>query len=93
LARRALTIDGGSALTPEYAAPEQVAGGAVTTATDAYARGHVVRLLTGQHPFAAARRSAAELLKAITETDPRDSRWLPAATDCDAVCAATSTPS
>jgi serine/threonine protein kinase len=66
-----LTIDGGSALTPEYAAPEQVAGGAVTTATDVYALGIMLyELLTGQHPFAAARRSAAELLKAITETDP-----------------------
>src|SRR4030095_12509997 len=30
----ALTREGGSALTPEYAAPEQVTGGAITTATD-----------------------------------------------------------
>ena len=29
-----LTMEGGSALTPHYAAPEQITGGAITTATD-----------------------------------------------------------
>src|SRR5688500_8620252 len=32
-----LTVDGGRALTPKYAAPEQVTGAAITTATDVYA--------------------------------------------------------
>ena len=40
----ALTLEGGRAMTPEYAAPEQLKGEAVTTATDVYClRGSAVR--------------------------------------------------
>src|SRR5262249_14252884 len=68
----ALTRDGGSALTPEYAAPEQLAGGAVTTATDVYALGVLLYvLLTGQHPGGGALQSPGTLTHAIVDTEPR----------------------
>src|SRR5262245_56416462 len=66
-----LTRDGGGAMTLLYAAPEQVTGGTVTTATDVYALGvllHVV--LTGQHPSGPGPHSSADLIKNIVDTEP-----------------------
>ncbi len=66
-----LTREGGGALTPQYAAPEQLTGGPVTTATDVYAAGVLLyALLTGRHPVGPASHSTADLVKSIVEVNP-----------------------
>lgn len=66
-----LTREAGRAMTPEYAAPEQLLGLPVTTGTDVYALGVLLYvLLGGQHPAGGSTRSSAELVKSIVETAP-----------------------
>jgi serine/threonine protein kinase len=66
-----LTREAGRAMTPEYAAPEQLLGAPVTTGTDVYALGVLLYvLLGGQHPAGGSTRSSAELVKSIVETAP-----------------------
>jgi tetratricopeptide (TPR) repeat protein len=66
-----LTEAAGRALTPEYAAPEQVTGGTITAATDVYSLGVLLYLLlAGRHPTGPGSRSSADHLRHIVETDP-----------------------
>ncbi|MDA8018093.1 MAG: serine/threonine-protein kinase [Thermoanaerobaculia bacterium] len=67
-----LTELGLRALTPEYASPEQIRGEAVTTASDVYGLGVVLfELLTGQLPYEGDLTTPAEIIRAVSEKEPR----------------------
>jgi tRNA A-37 threonylcarbamoyl transferase component Bud32 len=70
-----LTLDVGQALTPDYASPEQIGGGAITTASDVYSLGVLLfELLAGIRPYRLERRGQAALERSVLEIDmPRPS--------------------
>ena len=67
----ATTATGQRLMTPRYASPEQVEGGAITTATDVYSLGVLLYLLlTGHLPYVLPGNRQATLERAVLEQDP-----------------------
>jgi serine/threonine-protein kinase len=62
---------GGRAMTPRYAAPEQVLGQAVATTTDTYALGVMLyEMVAGKLPYALKRDTQSDLEQAILDAEP-----------------------
>ncbi|MFN0278421.1 MAG: serine/threonine protein kinase [Pyrinomonadaceae bacterium] len=60
-----------SAMTPEYASPEQIDGGRITTSTDIYSLGIVLfKLLTGTYPYDFNKKLNGGSIQEITAEEP-----------------------
>jgi eukaryotic-like serine/threonine-protein kinase len=79
-----VTRQTGRTFTPEYAAPEQVLGQEITTATDVYALGVLLQvLLTGKLPYGEIGRGAAPLQDAVLRQEPMPLSRAIDGDDCD----------
>ena len=75
-------------MTPDYASPEQVRGGRVSTSSDVYSLGVVLyELLSGRKPYRIGTGDPAELVRLVCEEDPeRPSQHAPKLSgDLDAI--------
>ena len=78
-----------AAMTPGYAAPEQITGGAITQATDVYALGVILFvLLAGRRPHGSEHSTPVQLARAVVDGEPRQLSALDAEEDLDAIAAA-----
>ena len=58
-------------MTPDYASPEQVMGGAITTLTDVYSLGVICyELLTGHRPYRLTSAALHEMARVVSEVEP-----------------------
>ncbi len=65
------TLTSASAMTPEYASPEQVRGETVSTTSDVYSLGVLLyKLLTGRSPYRTKTGRPSEIAHAITDQEP-----------------------
>ena len=70
-ASTALTAIGGRAMTPSYAAPEQIDGRPLSVATDVYSLGVLLyEILCGHSPYRLAHPGAAALEEAVLNQEP-----------------------
>ncbi|MBC8025635.1 MAG: protein kinase, partial [Steroidobacteraceae bacterium] len=72
------------AMTLDYASPEQVSGGTVTTVSDVYSLGVVLyRLLTGQSPYGARTTDAQRMQEILSDSSPTRPSQVDRAVDGD----------
>jgi eukaryotic-like serine/threonine-protein kinase len=78
----AATVFGANPLTLEFASPEQVRGGTITTTSDVYSLGMVLYLLlTGRLPYRTSFESLLEAMREICEVEPARPSTLAARAD------------
>jgi eukaryotic-like serine/threonine-protein kinase len=86
-----LTVAGIRAMTPQYAAPEQIRGETVSVATDVYALGLILyELLSGRRPYQEQTNNPTALSRAVCETNPIMPSAAVIGTDADQTAAARS---